>query len=279
MPLRALTPAFGAVVDGVDAGAEIDDVAVASILEALLTYKVLFFPEQHLTVPQQERFAARFGPPFADPLTRTVAGHPGMATVTRVDHFHSDHMHMADPPKFSMLQLNVVPETGGDTMWADLVASYEALSPPVRQLIDGLTGVYVSRDPSVDVAAHYGGFLQKPLTEDDLAEIRQALEPPEHPLVRLIPETGRKNYWLCRRFTRAITGLSQEESDAVLGLLFAHQLRPEFVLRWKWHAGDLAFWDHRTTLHAGVGDYGSHERHGQCASIAGGRPLPVSSSA
>lgn len=274
LSIRPLTPALGAVVEGLDARRPLAEKTIAAVLDALMTYKVVFFREQGLTVPEQEAFAAHFGPPFSDPLTRRVEGHPGMTTVTRVDHFHSDHMHMADPPKFSLLQLNVVPDVGGDTMWADLVASYEALSPAMREFLERLTGVYVSRDPSEDVAARYGAFLGRELGEQDLAEIKDALEPHEHPLVRRIPETGRKNYWLCRRFTRAIKELSPAEGDALLAFLFAHQLRPEFVLRWRWHPGDIAFWDHRTTLHAGIADYGDEDRHGQRASIAGGHPIP-----
>jgi taurine dioxygenase len=277
--VRPLTPRLGAVVDGVDARRPLSDATVAAVLGALMTYKVVFLPEQGLTVPEQEALAAQFGPPFADPLTRKLDGHPGMTTVTRVDHFHSDHMHMADPPKFSMLQLNVVPDVGGDTMFADLVASYEALSPAMRTFLEGLTGIYVSRDPSEDVAARYGAFLGRALGEEDLAEIRAALVPHEHPLVRLIPETGRKNYWLCRRFTRGIRELGPSESDALLGFLFAHQLRPEYVVRWRWHRGDIAFWDHRTTLHAGIADYGGEDRRGQRASIAGGRPVPAGAAA
>ena len=275
LAVRPLTPTIGAVVEGVDARRPLSAELVHSILDALMAYKVVFFPSQHLSVAEQEAFAAHFGSPFSDPLTRRVEGHPGMTTVTRVDHFHSDHMHMADPPKFSMLQLNVVPDVGGDTMFADLVASYEALSPAMRRFIDGLTGIHVSRDPSEDVAARYGAFLGRELDERDLAEIREALVPHEHPLVRVIPETGKKNYWLSRRFTRAIKELETPESDAMLQFLFAHQLRPEYVIRWRWTPGDIALWDHRTTLHAGVADYGQQERHGQRASIAGGRPVPA----
>ena len=276
MTVHPLTPSLGATIDGVDAHEPLPDSAVERVLDALMDYKVVFFRGQGLTVREQEAFAARFGPPFTDPLTRRVEGHAGMTTVTRVDHFHSDHMHMADPPKFSMLQLNVVPDVGGDTMWADLVSSYAALSEPMREFLETLTGFYVSRDPSEDVESRYSAFLGRSLTEADLAEIREALVPHEHPLVRRIPETGRKNYWLCRRFTRAVKELTPAESDALLSFLFAHQLRPEFVLRWRWQAGDIAFWDHRTTLHAGIADYGAQDRHGQRASIAGGRPVPAS---
>lgn len=270
-----LTPALGAVLHGLDARRPMLQAEVTQVLDALHRYKVLFLRGQRLSVEEQRCFAAHFGEPFVDPLTRRVDGHPGMTTVTRVDHFHSDHMHMADPPKYSLLQMNVLPEVGGDTLWVDLVASYEALSPPLRAFLETLTALHVSRDPSEDIATRYGAFLGHELDDAELAEIRAALVPHRHPLVRRIPETGRLNYWLCRRFTRRIPELEPAESDALLAFLFAHQLRPDFVLRWRWEQGDIAFWDHRTTLHAGVADYGAEERHGQRATIAGGRPLPA----
>ncbi|MGH9087060.1 MAG: TauD/TfdA dioxygenase family protein [Acidimicrobiales bacterium] len=273
--VRPLTPRLGAVVEGVDTRRPLDDATAAVVLDALMAYKVLFFERQELSLDEQRRFAAHFGEPFADPLTPAFDGQAGMSSVTRVDHFHSDHMHLADPPKFSMLSLTTVPPLGGDTIWADLVAGYEALSEPMRDFLEGLTALHVSRDPWDDTDVRYGAFLGHDLADEERAAIRAALVPHAHPLVRLLPETGKPNYWVCRRFTRAIQELDPAESDAVLGFLFAHQLRPEFVVRWRWHAGDLAFWDHRTTVHAGVADYGDAERFGQRASIAGGRPVPA----
>lgn len=271
--VRPMTPRFGAVVEGMSAKEEISDACRDALLEALLEYKVLFLRAQHLTVEEQQHFAARFGRPFMDPLTRNIPDRPGMTTVTRVPHFHSDHMHMERPPKFSMLQLNAVPPVGGDTLFADLVSGYEDLSGCFRSFIDGLVGQYVSRDPFEDIEALYGKFFGEELSVERVAEIRAALVPHEHPIVRVIPETGRANYWVCERFTRRIKGLTDRESRAVLGTLFAHQLRPEYLIRWRWQVGDIAFWDHRTTLHAGVDDYGEAERHGQRASIEGEAPV------
>jgi taurine dioxygenase len=95
-------------------------------------------------------------------------------------------------------------------------------------------------------------------------------------MVRFIPETGKKNYWVCEAFTRSIDGLAADESKAILDLLFRHQLQPRYVIRWHWEKGDIAFWDHRTTLHSGIADYGSAYRHGVRATVGGGRPIAAS---
>ena len=96
-----------------------------------------------------------------------------------------------------------------------------------------------------------------------------------HPLVRRLPETGRAYYWASAQHTARIQGLSTDESDAILGLIFRQQLKPEFVIRWNWTLGDIAFWDHRTTLHAGVHDYGRQPRRGRRANIGSAKPVPA----
>jgi taurine dioxygenase len=279
--LHPLTPAFGAVVEGVDPRDELSAEAVAAVRGALLEYKVLFFRQLNLSRKEQQAFADNFGPPFTYSGRFVVDDdEPGLSSVTVVPHFHSDYMYLREGPSFSMLQLLTVPEVGGDTLWADLVAGYEALSPALRGLLEQLTAIHVHpsfyEDEETLLASRrrrYGdGF-----TTQELAQLREALRPAEHPLVRVIPETGRANFWVSSRHTQAIKGMPRLESDALLQLLFRHQLEPRFILRWKWQAGDIAFWDHRTTLHSGVRDYGEAKRFGQRASIAPNRPVPTSS--
>jgi alpha-ketoglutarate-dependent taurine dioxygenase len=97
-----------------------------------------------------------------------------------------------------------------------------------------------------------------------------------HPLVRVIPETGQRFYWASAQHTERIQGLSRDESDAILNLIFRQQLKPEFVIRWRWTVGDIAFWDHRKTLHAGVNDYDrTQTRHGRRANIGTAKPIPA----
>jgi taurine dioxygenase len=95
-------------------------------------------------------------------------------------------------------------------------------------------------------------------------------------VVRRLPETGNKHYWVSAQHTTRIAGVLKDESDAILGLIFKQQLKPEFVIRWRWTVGDIAFWDHRTTLHAGVNDYDrSESRRGRRANIGSAKPVPA----
>jgi taurine dioxygenase len=247
---------------------------VERIKDFLMQYKVIFFREQNLDDVQQERFARQFGDPRFDPLETNVEGHPGLSTLDAVPFFHSDWMFQEDPPKWAMLQMTKVPPVGGDTMFVDLVGGYEALSEPMRRFLKGLTVLH-AMDPGHASKLEQAFIRRNGADHPDYETVREHLQPGSQPLVRLIPETGRENYWLAPAYSRRLNELAADESDALLRFLFQHQLGPQFVIRWKWTPGDIAFWDHRTTLHSGVKDYGDFERHGRRASIAGGKVVPA----
>lgn len=280
--LAPITPRFGAVVEGVNAKESLSFDVIASLKEAVLKYKVLFFREQNLTSQEQFAFAGNFGGPYEGRAGRFTRDYEegGLSTVTLVPHFHADIMYGQEGPSFSMLQMLELPDLGGDTMWADLVSSYETLSPPIKDLVESLQAssvmpnYYLSNE---DLAASHKTQYGEDLTPDKLQALRDFMRPNPHPIVRVIPETGQKNYWVSEQHTERILGLSKWESDAILGLLFRHQLRPEFVIRWSWSVGDIAFWDHRTTLHSGVKDYGAQKRRGQRASVGPNEPVGVRS--
>lgn len=272
--VEPLSPTFGAVVHGVDGRRPLDAHEVERLSGLLITYKVLFFRAQSLSNDEQLRFMAHFGEGRVDPMERTLEGYPGLAVIDNVPLFHADWMHAERPPRWSMLQMREVPDVGGDTMWADLVGSYRALSAPMRGLLETLT--VEQRHPLYD--GDGSALAQSYVDQGHLGTFEQLLElvqPRTQPLVRFIEESGACNYWISRAFTRRINELLPGESDALLGFLFAHQLRPEHVLRWRWQRGDIAFWDHRTTLHSGIKDYGDLPRMACRATTCGGPVIPV----
>ncbi len=55
--------------------------------------------------------------------------------------WHTDVTAVVNPPAGSILRAVTVPEVGGDTQWTNLVAAYEGLSAPIRQLADGLKAI------------------------------------------------------------------------------------------------------------------------------------------
>jgi taurine dioxygenase len=278
--ITPVTPAFGARVDGLNAREPLDEDLVRELKDALLKYKVLFLTAQHLDEKQHARLAGYFGGPHED-SNRFDAEYEesGLTDVRVVAHFHSDLMYRPDQPAHAMLQMLELPDSGGDTMWADLYSSYEALSEPVKAMLKGLYASHVHPEyytSDESRSARYERQFGRPLRPEELAEQKQRLAPNIHPLVRQIPETGQQFYWASAQHTDRIQGLSKDESDAILRLIFQQQLKPEFVIRWHWTLGDIAFWDHRTTLHAGVSDYDrTQTRRGRRANIGTAKPEPA----
>ena len=274
------TPTLGAVVEGVNGKEPLSAEVVSLLHDALMRYKVLFFRNQHLSNQEHQAFTCSFGAPFANPA-RFLAEYDeeGLTNVSVVPHFHADLMYQKQGPSFSMLQMHVKPAVGGDTMWADLVSSYKELSPTMREFLEGLTAIngrrtYYWSDERLHAYhfEHYG----EDLSAEQMVQLREYLAPNENPVVRVIPETGERVYWVSAEHTQRIKELSDQESDALLEMLFAHQLQPRFVYRFKWNVGDIAFWDHRTTLHSGIADFGAQKRHGQRQSVALNVPISVS---
>jgi taurine dioxygenase len=258
-------PTIGAVISGVDGKQPLDEHTVAFLREAIFEHKVIFLRDQHLDVEQQNRFSSYFGDEWLHPVADDYPDFEWLArqgtTRLRADNWHADATFVEEPPAGSILQLTEVPPVGGDTLFADLEAAYQGLSEPVRQLIDGL------------VALHDGENFQDwawgPNVDDERrAQILEVTaRKVEHPLAHVIPETGRTSLYSVTGFTRKIKGLTDDESRALLSLLQVHVNRPEYVVRFKWNAGDIAFWDNRTVLHRAANDYGDAPRKLQRTTI------------
>jgi taurine dioxygenase len=257
--IEPIHPTIGAVLGGVNAKRDLDLATVRFVRQALLDYKVVFLRGQHLTPAEQSRFGQFFGDLLEHPIN--IGGtYPDIEWLerqgirTRAENWHSDLAFLEKPAFASILSLAARPEVGGDTLFADLEAAYNGLSRPVRDLVDGLT---VLHD-----AENFSDFAWGPNVDD----VRRAqilgfsARKVEHPLVKVHPETGRKTLFAARGFARKIKGLSDEESAGILSLLAAHVTKAEYVVRFKWEPGDVAFWDNRATLHRVANDYGDAPR-------------------
>ena len=197
------------MVEGVDAREPLGQALVAVLKAALLRHKVLFFREQNLSRDQHVNFVMHFGDVFLNPSGASDYDDGGMARVTVVPFFHADIMYMPNSPSFSMLQMLELPSVGGDTMWLDLVTGYAALSEPFRKFLEGLMVMqsYLARDAMSDDELRNvfsrSGNRRLPTTEE-LDALRESLRPWECPLVRVIPETGVRNYWVADSTPRSL---------------------------------------------------------------------------
>lgn len=262
--VEPVTPTIGAVVSGARL-AEVNDATVAEIHGAWMEHCVLFFRGQALTPEQHLAFGRRFGPLHMHPAAPYAHGDPALMMIhtdaaskrNNGAGWHSDVSADAEPPLGAILHLHQAPRQGGDTVWASMYAAFEALSAPLRGLLEQLTAHH-----EADYADYYGNHPPQ-----------RAFPSATHPVVRTHPVTGRKALFVNAGFTRRIMELAPNESRALLGFLFDHVKHPAFQCRFQWRAGDVAMWDNRCTQHLAVWDYRPETRTGLRVTICGDRPF------
>lgn len=273
--IHPLSPALGAQISGIDLSRDLTGEQRNVIEQALLDHQVLFFRDQPITPQQQARFAAHFGDLHIHPIYPNVPEQPEVlildTAVTDVRDnaiWHTDVTFLPTPALGAVLSAKQVPAYGGDTLWASGIAAFEALSRPMQALLDGLTATHdFTRSFPLE---RFGN------TAEDLArweETRRKNPPLSHPVIRTHPVSGRKALFVNEGFTTRIDELEAAESEAILKLLFAHGTRPEFTLRWRWQANDVAMWDNRVTQHYAVDDYRPQRRVMHRATILGDAPF------
>jgi alpha-ketoglutarate-dependent taurine dioxygenase len=273
LEIRPLAGAIGAEIAGLDLGEDLDAATVALIRRAWLDHLVLFFRGQELTPQRLLALARRFGEPVEYPFLKGLDGFPAITPVVKLEHetvnfgglWHTDTAYLEFPPMGTMLLAREVPPYGGDTLFANMHLAYEALSPGMRQLLDGLVAVNSSAKADVTKTR------EDRLRESARAEARTVYEA-LHPVVRTHPETGRKALYVNLGHTVRFEGMSEEESRPLLQFLFAHQARPEFTCRFRWQRGSLAFWDNRSAQHNPVNDYHGFRRVMHRVTLKGDKP-------
>jgi taurine dioxygenase len=275
LALRPLTATLGAEVSGVSLQTAPDDPEImAAIEQAWSEHLVLFFRDQHDLTPEgQIRFASHFGPFEYHAFAKPHPDHPELVVLdqTTPEHdgansWHSDSSFMEYPAMGSVLRAVQLPSLGGDTCWASMYAAYEALSPRMRDLLEGCTAMHDVIGPLEKAIA--GGHS----SGTDLEAIRRKWPPMEHPVVRTHPVTGRNALYVNNNFTTRIVGVTKDESDVLLPYLLHHVQRPDFQVRFRWEPGSVAFWDNRCTQHYAVADYSGQRRIMHRVTIRGDRP-------
>ncbi|HVN50045.1 MAG TPA: TauD/TfdA family dioxygenase [Acidimicrobiales bacterium] len=266
--VRPLTPTIGAEVSGIDLGEVPDDVTFAELDKAFLDHKVLFFRDQHITTDQHVAFCRRFGDLEVHPFAPHKPGHPEVMVIRHDEarrgtenNWHSDVTWRLEPSLGSMLRAVEVPAVGGDTLFADMEAAYDALGDSMKAMLDGLVAVH-------DFARVFG-FGK---SADELAELREKYPPAEHPVVRTHPVTGRKSIYVNVAFTSHVKGLRRDESRQLLTHLYRQAWVPERQCRFRWEPDSVALWDNRCVQHYAVSDYWPEVRVMERVTIVGDRP-------
>ncbi|QDY43271.1 taurine dioxygenase [Candidatus Pantoea soli] len=274
LTFTALGPNIGAEVSAVDLSRPLSDTQFEQLYHGLLRHQVLFLRNQVITPAQQRALAVRFGDlhihpvyPHAEGVEEIIVLDTHQDNPPDNDNWHTDVTFIQTPPAIAILASKLLPESGGDTLWTSGIAAYEALSAPMKQLLSGLQAEH-------DFTKSFQEYKYRK-TEEEHQRWRQAVAkhpPVQHPVIRTHPVSGRKALFVNEGFTTRLLGVSEKESEALLGFLFAHATKPEFQVRWRWQPDDIAIWDNRVTQHYANADYYPARRVMHRATVLGDVP-------
>lgn len=278
MLVSPLTGRFGAEVTDVDLSQPLSVSDLRTIEDAFAQHSVLCFRDQTLSVDQFEAFALQFGSFGETPYITPMDGHPDVLRLLRLadesgplfgSGWHSDWSFQDEPPSATLLYGVDIPPAGGDTAFTNQALAFETLSPVMQKMLLGLNGVHSARRSY----GPRGTFGQQDSSRSmEIKGDESALRTVCHPLVRTHPITGRRSLFVNEVYTVGIEGLSDEEAQAILTLLFHHSRRIDLTCRVRWRAGTLTMWDNRVTQHYAIDDYGGYRREMWRITLAGERP-------
>jgi len=280
MDVEPIAGSLGAVVSGIDLSADLEQESIRALRQALARHLVIFLPQQSLDPERLLAFTRRIGQPMQLPYVAALPEHPDVIAVLkeadeeRISVFggdwHSDYSFLAKPPMGSVLYADTVPDTGGDTLWANMIAAHTALSGGMKSLLGPLRAmhsghVYGAERPPVGIRTSRSIGISRGNPDADQEQ--------SHPLVRCHQPTSQPALFVNPIYTTRIADMTEAESQPLLDFLYAHATRPEFCCRWHWRQGDVALWDNRATLHYAINDYDGHRRLLYRTAIAGEAPV------
>jgi taurine dioxygenase len=264
-----LSPTIGAEIGGVRMSGEVPAQQVAEIRQALLDWKVIFFRDQDVSTEDHVAFGRLFGELEVHPFTPNLEEHPEVVVIHHgpkskrgQNQWHSDVTWRLEPSLGSILRGRIIPDVGGDTLFADMMAAYEGLPDEIREKIDGRTATHSFR--------HNFGRAMSDEQRDKVSEI---FPDAHHPVVRTHPETGRKGLYVNAAFTTCIDDMDPEESRKLLRFLYRQASVPEYQCRFRWRKDSVAFWDNRAVQHYAAFDYFPAERRVERVTVAGDKPF------
>ena len=255
---------IGAELRGIDLRRRPDDDTVRAIYQAWLEHLVIVFPDQELAQEDLVRVTGYFGEigELSRPAKYFPSGYakllPGIMLISNIREngepigalpdgemmFHHDMIHAEVPSKATLLYAVEIPSTGGNTLFASGYAAYDTLDPSVRARLEGRKALHHYNYGSTQRGDHKG---------------TAAFGECKHPVFRTHEDTGCKAIYVNRLMTTRILDLPNDESEALLNLLWDHCEKREFVYEHVWRKGDLLLWDNRCSSHART-DFPATER-------------------
>ena len=248
--VQGINDGFGALVTGIG----VLDMTAAQLQELLVKYRVVRFEASDLTDEEQEAVLDRLGDPYIHPLallsgitearcSRIVddAEHPPYQ-----DQWHTDVTWDPEPPRIGSLRVVEMPETGGNTLWADMYAAADALSDELRQEIGELRALHDMGNGRSFISKAGGEVVER---------ARSEYPGVERPIIGTHRITGREYLNVNAGFTNHVVGVEAERSHALLETLFAHVENEAPKVECEWQVGEFVVWDEECTQHFAAADH------------------------
>jgi taurine dioxygenase len=263
---------LGATVEGLDLAQPLAGAAFDLVVDALGRYGVVRFPAQRLTARELRDFAARFGDleinvanAYQEPglpevmiLSNIVRDGKPIGLADAGQDWHTDMSYSRTIAFANVLYGIEIPHRNGAplgaTEFSNMHAAYDGLPADLKRRLDGMTARH-DFNKFWEMMRREKGSRRPPLTEAQ----RKAKPPVSQPVFLTHPITGRKVLYANPGYAMRINELPEKESDEVLALLFAHQVKPEYRYKFRWQAGDVLMWEDIGTIHNAVADYGPDE--------------------
>lgn len=280
MEVRPIAGAIGAEIYGIDLRQRENEEMWAELKRALLEFHVLAVRGQNLTPDDQMDIGRMFGEPCYYRFAKGMETHPYMTRIVKAPEerknfgadWHTDSHYLPEPPKITTLYAVETPPRGGDTLYASTADAYDALSDGMKKLLGGLLGVNsasLKYKKGGDRTAHHKKIGHMAVQNADESRDLEA----KHPIVRTLPENGRKALYMSALHTIRFDGMTEEESRPLIEMLDAHITQPEFVCRVRWEPGQFTMWDNRCTLHNAINDYHGYRREMRRLTVGPEKPV------
>jgi taurine dioxygenase len=274
--VRKIAPYLGAEISGVELAAPVSDLDFKVIRDALAAHEVIIFRNQRLSVEEYMAFGRRFGELTVHPFSTARADRPELIVLDNdpdspplsTDQWHSDEMFREKPAMATILRSTIIPEVGGNTVFASMTAAYDSLLPSLQDFLCTLEALH---DFKVFRVLHSGTREGR----QRLVDLEDLYPNQRHPVVRVHPETGRRAVFVSPQTTKRIVGLRDFESEHLLQMLYQLPQVPEYQLRVSWEPDMIVMWDNRSTQHYAPRDYFPARRRMERLTVGGDRPIGV----
>ncbi len=277
MIIRPITGLIGAEITGLDLK-NLDEASLAALDKAFADHLVLCIRDQTLSPLELMDITNLLGGPGDTPYLTGLKDHPDVVPVIKeADEtspytfgagWHTDFTFQARPPGRTLLYAVDTPDAGGDTLYANMYAAYDALSAGMKTALKSLNAVH-SATRSYGPQATLKNHLEHMTINNDSQEPGTQV----HPVVRMHPVTNRPALWINPTYTLRFEDMTKEESDPLLDYLNQLIVNPQYCCRVRWEPGTLTMWDNRCTQHCATSDYHGHRREMWRTTVAGETPM------